>query len=56
MLFYLTTLNLACFLKEDAPALKENETDRQVVVAIEAWKHADFLCRIPLEWLGQHTI
>ena len=26
MLFYLTTLNLACFLQEDAPALKENET------------------------------
>ena len=23
MLFYLTTLNLACFLREDAPALKE---------------------------------
>ena len=31
MLFYLTTLNLARFLQEDAPALKENETDRQVV-------------------------
>ena len=45
MLFYLTTLNLACFLQEDAPALKENETDRQVVAAVEAWKHADFLCR-----------
>ena len=44
MLFYLTTLNLACFLQEDAPALKENETDRQVVVAVEAWKHVDFLC------------
>ena len=27
MLFYLTTLNLARFLQEDAPALKENETD-----------------------------
>ena len=45
MLFYLTTLNLARFLQEDAPALKENETDRQVVAAVEAWKHADFLCR-----------
>ena len=45
MLFYLTTLNLACFLQEDAPALKENEIDRQVVTAVEAWKHADFLCR-----------
>ena len=28
MLFYLTTLNLARFLQEDVPALKENETDR----------------------------
>ena len=45
MLFYLTTLNLARFLQEDAPALKENEIDRQVVAAVEAWKHADFLCR-----------
>ena len=45
MLFYLTTLNLARFLQEDAPALKENETDRQVVATVEAWKHADFLCR-----------
>ena len=44
MLFYLTTLNLARFLQEDAPALKENETDRQVVSAVEAWKHVDFLC------------
>ena len=28
MLFYFTTLNLACFIREDAPALKENETDK----------------------------
>ena len=26
-----------------SPALKENESDRQVVSAVEAWKHADFL-------------
>ncbi|CAL5433067.1 unnamed protein product [Camellia sinensis] len=45
MLFYLTTLNLARFLREDAPILKEDETDRQVVAAVDAWKHADFLCR-----------
>ena len=45
MMFYLTTLNLTRFLQEDAPALKENETDRQVVAIVEAWKHADFLCR-----------
>ena len=45
MLFYLTTLNLTRFLHEEPPVLKENETDRQVVAAIDAWKHADFLCR-----------
>ena len=45
MLFYLTPLNLASFLQEDAPTLKENEIDRQVVVAVEAWKHVDYLCR-----------
>ncbi|XP_028115904.1 uncharacterized protein LOC114313691 [Camellia sinensis] len=45
MLFYLTTLNLACFLREDAPVLKEDETDRQVFATVNAWKHADFLCR-----------
>ena len=45
MLLYLTTLNLARSLQEDAPALKENETYRQVVAAVEAWKHVDFLCR-----------
>ena len=36
---------MARFLQEDAPALKENETDRQVVADVETWKHADFLCR-----------
>ena len=45
MLFYLITLNLAHFLREDAPALKENEANKQVVAAVEAWKHANFLCR-----------
>ena len=29
----------------NAPKLKEKETDRQVVAAVEAWKHADFLCK-----------
>ena len=45
LFFYRTTLNLACFLQEDAPAFKENETDKQAVAIVEAWKHADFLCR-----------
>ncbi|KAK4280218.1 hypothetical protein QN277_011866 [Acacia crassicarpa] len=44
--FYLTTLNLARFLTEDAPKLEEGqEADKEKVVAIDAWKHFDFLCR-----------
>ena len=45
MLFYLVTLNLAKFLCEDAPVCSENVVDRQVVAAIDAWKHSDFLCK-----------
>ena len=45
MIFYLTTLNLARFLTKDVPQLKEDEHDIQVISAIEAWKHLDFLCR-----------
>ncbi|KAL5575820.1 hypothetical protein UlMin_017519 [Ulmus minor] len=45
MLFYLTTLNLARFLTENAPVLKDNEQDIQTVSAVDAWKHSDFLCR-----------
>ncbi|XXG67135.1 hypothetical protein AAC387_Pa06g0549 [Persea americana] len=45
MLFYLTTLNLARFLHEEAYALKEGKTNKEVVAAVEAWKNADFLCQ-----------
>nr|GEY58944.1 uncharacterized protein [Tanacetum cinerariifolium] len=44
MLFYLTTLNLEKYLREEAPSLGE-DPDRQSVVAIDAWKHSDFLCK-----------
>ena len=33
------------FLIEDAPKLKEDERDMQVISAIDAWKHSDFLCK-----------
>ena len=36
MLLYLTTLNLARFLTEDAPKLKEDEHDIQVINVIDA--------------------
>ena len=45
MLFFFTTLNLARFLTEDAPKLKEDERYIQVIRAIDAWKHPDFLCK-----------
>ena len=45
ILFYLTTLNLARFLTEEAPKLKEDERGIQVISVVDAWKHSDFLCR-----------
>ena len=45
MLFYLTTLNLARFLTEEALKLKQDERDIQVISVVDAWKHSDFLCR-----------
>ncbi|KAL2470458.1 zinc knuckle (CCHC-type) family protein [Abeliophyllum distichum] len=45
MLFYLTTLNLARFLIENAPVLQEGQGDIQAISAVDAWKHSDFLCR-----------
>jgi transposase InsO family protein len=45
MLFYLTTLNLTRFLREEVPTLTDDNTDVQSVAAVDAWKHADFLCR-----------
>ena len=45
MLFYLTTLNLTRFLTEEAPKLKEDKHDIQVINVGDAWKHYDFLCK-----------
>ncbi|PON57724.1 hypothetical protein TorRG33x02_293120, partial [Trema orientale] len=45
MLFYLTTLNLARFLTEEAPKVREDEQDFQVLAAVDAWKQSDYLCR-----------
>ena len=44
MLFYFTILNLANVLDKDAPAVEKDETDQQKLIAVEAWKHTDFLC------------
>ncbi|PON44745.1 hypothetical protein PanWU01x14_264340 [Parasponia andersonii] len=45
MLFYLTTLNLARFLTEEAPKVREDKQDFQVLVAEDTWKQSDYLCQ-----------
>ncbi|XP_073138326.1 uncharacterized protein [Henckelia pumila] len=45
MLFYLTTLNLSRFLKEDPPVVVEGDSDTQRRTAVDALNHSDFLCR-----------
>ncbi|KAB2631113.1 hypothetical protein D8674_008632 [Pyrus ussuriensis x Pyrus communis] len=42
MLFYLTTLNLAKFLTEDAPV---SGTTVEEVATVDAWNHSVFLCK-----------
>ncbi|GJT45275.1 retrovirus-related pol polyprotein from transposon TNT 1-94 [Tanacetum coccineum] len=48
MFFYLTTLNLARFLNETAPQVEPpaegQPSNAQVVQAVGAWRHSDFLC------------
>ncbi|XP_075481108.1 uncharacterized protein LOC142521814 [Primulina tabacum] len=45
MLFYLTTLSLSRFWKEDPPTVAENETDTNMRAALDAWNQSDFLCK-----------
>ncbi|XP_070053900.1 uncharacterized protein LOC142173528 [Nicotiana tabacum] len=45
MLFYLTTLNLQKFIKEDVPVLPESTPENERFIVTEAWKHSDFLCK-----------
>lgn len=48
MLFYLTTLGLARFVVETVPTPEEGQTpenNKEVFLAIDAWKHSDFLAR-----------
>lgn len=44
MLFYLTTLHLARYLREDA-AIPAEDADSQTRSACDALSHSDFLCR-----------
>ncbi|KAL2505083.1 Retrovirus-related Pol polyprotein from transposon TNT 1-94 [Abeliophyllum distichum] len=45
MLLYLMTLNLTKFLNEDLPSIQEGENNRASLIALDAWKHSDFLCK-----------
>ena len=45
MLFYLTTLNLAMFLTEDALTVDELEPDASKVEALNIWKNSDFISK-----------
>ncbi|XP_070015983.1 uncharacterized protein [Nicotiana sylvestris] len=43
--FYLTTLSLQKFAKEDVPMLSDETPETERFLVIEAWKHSDFLCK-----------
>ncbi|XP_075084978.1 uncharacterized protein LOC142168222 [Nicotiana tabacum] len=43
--FYLTTLNLQCFISEDVPVLGEETPENERFVVTETWKHSDYLCK-----------
>ncbi|XP_070025546.1 uncharacterized protein [Nicotiana sylvestris] len=45
MFFYLTTLSLQKFIKEDVPVLPESTLENEHFIVTEAWKHLDFLCK-----------
>ncbi|XP_073138990.1 uncharacterized protein [Henckelia pumila] len=45
MLFYLTTLSLSRFLKEDPPIVIVGDSDTQRIIAVDAWNHSDFFYR-----------
>ncbi|KAL6548540.1 hypothetical protein OROGR_008961 [Orobanche gracilis] len=45
MLFYLTTLEMVVYLKDDHPVVSETETDRTKRFAFDQWCNGDFMCR-----------
>ena len=46
MLFYLTTLVLVRFWIEDLPFKKYDEQDRDFLIALDSWKHSDYVCQM----------
>ncbi|XP_075103721.1 uncharacterized protein LOC142178290 [Nicotiana tabacum] len=45
MFFYLITLSLQNFIKEDVPVLLESTSENERFIVTEARKHSDFLCK-----------
>ncbi|CAM9000087.1 unnamed protein product [Rhodiola kirilowii] len=45
MHFYLSQLGFARYLTEETPRVNEKESDTQVLMAYNAWKDAEYLCR-----------
>ncbi|KAL6571878.1 hypothetical protein OROHE_002747 [Orobanche hederae] len=45
MLFYLTILGIAVYLKDDPPMVSEMETDRTKHFSYDQWCNGDFMCR-----------
>ncbi|XP_058219546.1 uncharacterized protein LOC131330068 [Rhododendron vialii] len=45
MLFYLTTLNLAKWLVEEAPVIAEDDPDTQKRIDVARWKEHDYMCK-----------
>lgn len=43
MFFYLTTLSLQKFIKEDVPVLPESTPENERFLVTEAWKQSNFL-------------
>lgn len=43
--FYLTTMNLAHVVKEDAPQSDEDLMLKETLSTIEVWNHFEFCCR-----------
>ncbi|KAL6579034.1 hypothetical protein OROMI_009250 [Orobanche minor] len=45
MLFYLTTLGMTVYPKDDPPVVNETETDRTKRFSYDQWCNGDFMCR-----------
>ncbi|XP_070026559.1 uncharacterized protein [Nicotiana sylvestris] len=45
MFFYLTTLSLQKFIKENVSVLSDETPETVCFLVIKAWKHSDFLCK-----------